>query len=186
MILFEFGCIFPTQPYLLTLYRALFIIAYYGLFRIGELVKGDHTVLACNVHTALNKKKSLLILYSSKTHDKNVKPQKIKISSLCGAGNFKHFCPFTLLNNYLTIRGDYVANDEVFFVHLGHIPVEQSSVREVMATAITNIGLNPWHFTFHGLRAGRTTNLYHWGFTIEEIKAVGRWKSNAIYRYIKD
>ena len=39
-----------TQPYLNILYKLVFLIGYYGLFRIGELVMGDHTIKAKNVH----------------------------------------------------------------------------------------------------------------------------------------
>ena len=34
------------QPYLATLYLAMFSTYYYGLFRIGELASGPHTILA--------------------------------------------------------------------------------------------------------------------------------------------
>ena len=33
--------LFAMQPYLLTMYKALFITTYYGLFRIGEMVVSD-------------------------------------------------------------------------------------------------------------------------------------------------
>ena len=34
------------QTFLAALYRALFSTAYFGLFRVGELTKGEHPVLA--------------------------------------------------------------------------------------------------------------------------------------------
>ena len=78
LILFELGRHFGTlqQPYLNKLYQALFALGYYGLFRIGELVSGDHTIKAKNVHIAKNKEKILIILYTSKTHGKESRPQK--------------------------------------------------------------------------------------------------------------
>ena len=39
-ILFEVDRVVHGQPYLISTYRANFALAYYGLFRIGELVKG--------------------------------------------------------------------------------------------------------------------------------------------------
>ena len=69
------------QPYLDILYRAIFITAYYGLFRVGELALGPHTILAKDVHIGQNKDKILFVLHSSKTHGKGDKPQMVKIEA---------------------------------------------------------------------------------------------------------
>ena len=72
---------FETQPYLESMYKALFVTAYFGLFRVGELTKGDHPVCAKDVHIADNKRKLMFILHTSKTHSHNHNPQIIKINS---------------------------------------------------------------------------------------------------------
>ena len=72
------------QPYLTKLYRALFLTAYYGLFRIGELASSEHCVKVKDVHVGMNKQKMLFILHSSKTHGKHNKPQIIKINGSPG------------------------------------------------------------------------------------------------------
>ena len=45
----------PPQPYLLKLYKALFVTAYYGLFCIEELTCSPHVVKANDVHIGMNK-----------------------------------------------------------------------------------------------------------------------------------
>ena len=70
-----------SQNYLEKLYLAIFSTAYYGLFRIGELGLSPHTITVTDVHVALNKRKMLFILRSSKTHGKYTKPQMVKITS---------------------------------------------------------------------------------------------------------
>ena len=98
--------LYPTQPYLIALYKAFICTAYYGLFRVGELTKGDHPVLARNVQIGKNKNKMLFILRTSKTHWIDAKPQLIKIASskACNSDNNTH-CPFQLLRIYLQLRG---------------------------------------------------------------------------------
>ena len=71
---------FDQQHYLSILYQSLFITAYYGMFRVGELTSGDHPILAKDVHIAQNKDKVLFLLQTSKMHWKSDKPQIIKIS----------------------------------------------------------------------------------------------------------
>ena len=72
---------FRDQPFLNMLYQALFATSYFGLFRVGELTLGEHTVKARDVQIGKNKNKMLFILRTSKTHWKDAKPQMIKIMS---------------------------------------------------------------------------------------------------------
>ena len=80
VILFEVQCYFQNsnQYFLEILYKALFALAYYGLFRISELTSGAHPVQAKNVHITQNKNKLLFMLFTSKTHGLKSRPQRIK------------------------------------------------------------------------------------------------------------
>ena len=93
--------LYDQQPYLKSLYLAMFSTAYFGLFHVGEITKSDHVVKANDVFVAMNKKKIQFILCSSKTHGKYNLPQKIKISSqetkLPQTVKQQGFCPYLLL-----------------------------------------------------------------------------------------
>ena len=184
-ILFEIGREYDQQPYLKCLYQTIIAIAYFGLFRIGEVTKGDHVVKARNVFLGQNKNKVLFVLYTSKTHSVDVRPQKVKIAEARQSDVAHHFCPFDLINRYFKLRGDYTNVNEQFFIYRDGSAVEPATIREVLSKAIKGLGLDSRLYSFHGLRAGRATDLFHWGFTLEQIKIIGRWKSNAIYRYLK-
>ena len=89
--------------------------------RISELVYSDHVLKACNILVADNKDKILIMLYTSKTHGLESKPQKIKIVSnnteRSGHYKDKNFCPFKVVKQYMQIRDDGFANEEEpFFV----------------------------------------------------------------------
>ena len=64
------------------MYKTIFLLAYYGLLRIGEVAESQHCLLAPNVNIGENKDKIQLILLSSKTHASESKPQEIKISAI--------------------------------------------------------------------------------------------------------
>ena len=71
MILFEVQRLFDAkgQWYLEIMYKALFALSYYGMMRVCEVTQvtqTNHTVKAKDVHSALNKDKIMLVLYSSK------------------------------------------------------------------------------------------------------------------------
>ena len=194
MILFEVERVYCQQPYLVILFQAMIALGYYGLFRIGELTVSNHCIRACNIHSAVNKKKLLIVLYTSKTHDKSTRPQKVKISAVNLQETHKHcrkslrcFCPFKLTNNYLKIWGNYANDDEPLFIFRSmKDPVKPEHARQVLKKCIANLGLNVELYNFHLLRIGRSCDLWKFGFSLEQIKRAGHWRSNAVYKYLRD
>ena len=176
---------------------------YFGLFRIGELTSGEHPVKVCDVHLAYNKKTILFILWTSKTHWKNSKPQEIKIRSYqqhertqkkvksTGKSNLDHNslqfpCPYQLLHTYISRRPPYHSNSEAFFVFSNRTPVKPIHVMACLRTMIIQAGFKHLElYTVHGLRSGHACDLLKLGIPIESIKRIGRWRSNAVYRYLR-
>ena len=144
-ILFELERIFQDQWYLEIMYKTLFILGYYGLMRVGEVTDSPHVLKAKDANIAVNKEKILLILYSSKTHDRSKHPQQIKITSnrseRSGAYRKRHFCPFKVFDQYRKLRGDYVNNHDNFFVFRDGTPVTAENARKTLKLAISRIGL---------------------------------------------
>ena len=111
MLLFEMEWMFNgenTQPYLESMYKAMFCLAYYGMLRVGEVTFSQHTLKAANIHVGNNKDKIMIVLYTSKTHGEESCPQKIKISAVqMNREDTKFFCPFKTVLTYMEIRGSY-------------------------------------------------------------------------------
>ena len=190
LLLFEVKRMLPGQFYLQTLYKALLCLAYYGLMRIGELTFGPHAVKACNIHIGTNKDKILIVLYTSKTHGVYSYPQKIKITAVKPKTTTKlHtnlICPFDTVRNYLRIRGGYFDDEENFFVFRDKSPVQAGQVRSILKTCLEKLNLNPSLYNTHSFRSGRTVDLWKYNnYTIDQLKQVGRWSSNAVYKYLK-
>ena len=178
-----------SQMYLELLYKAVFCLGYYGLLRVGELTDSPHVVKAANIHMGVNKKKILIILYSSKTHGDYTRPQKVKITANVDekSGKYRHrnFCPFAVVGNYMSIRGDYLTDGENLFVFGDGSPVHAEHARKVLRHAITAIGLDAKLYDMHSFRIGRTSDLIRYGYSVQEVQRMGRWKSNAIFKYIR-
>ena len=178
-----------NQWYLEHMYKALFALSYYGVMRIGEVTRSQHVLKAKDVHIATNKDKLLLVLYSLKMHDKANRPQEIKITSNVSEKNGqyaeKYFCPFKLLRDHIRLRGDYILDNEQFFVFTDRSPVTPSLARNLLRLLLQNIGLNESLYGMYSFRIGQTTDLLKFCYSIEEIKIMGRWRSNVIYKYIR-
>ena len=146
-----------TQVYLRCLFAAIHAAAYYGLFRIGEVVKGPHVILARNVHMAQNKKKLFFVLNSSKTHNQGDKLQRVKIMST-RLENLYHehstsnleFCPFAIIKEYLSLRLCALTATEQFFVFPDNAPVTPDQLRSHLQKMVRAANLDPALYQFHG------------------------------------
>ena len=185
------GKMFATQPYLLCLYRALFITTYFGLFCIGEVTQSPHAVKAKDVLIATNKGKLMFILWSSKTHTKGDKPQIIKISSQKSAearnGDYNlnsKWCPYDCMQKFLTARPTWLNDHEQFFIFRDHTPVTPEQYRDVLKKCLLQAGFDPEAYSVHRMRGGRALDLLNLGVSVETIKKIGRWKSNTVFTYL--
>ena len=202
LILFEIERLFTDQYYLEIMFKAMFSLSYYGLLWVGELAaeniayKSNHAVRAANVHVGQNKPKIMVVLYSSKTHGLESLPQKIKIAGVGsnGSGSSRyeeylcktHFCPFAIVQEYMRLLGDYDDANEQFFVFKHGVLVRPAHVRQILKLCLDNIGLHSSLYDMHSTRAGRAIDLVKAGFLVSEVKVFGRWRSNAVYHYLKN
>ena len=170
------------QPYLRVLYKALFISAYYGLLRVGEMTSGTHPILARDVHIADNKNKILFVLRTSKTHWMDNKPQFVKISG--SASRSETYCPFIILREYLKYRLKYADNTESFFIFSDRSVVTPNHIRRLMRITVEMCNLDPRLYSVHSFRIGHSVDLWKANVQISTISKLGRWKSNVVYRYL--
>ena len=174
-----------AQSYLKVMYTSLFLVGFYGMFRIGELTTGNHPILAKDIHLGNNKRKMLIVLHTSKTHGIESLPQKVKIEgNITLAGDIR-FNPYIITQSYLSLRGDYSDINDPLYIFRDGRPVQPIHVRKLLKKLLINSRLNPQLYDTHSLRIGRATELQKLGTSIETIKRVGRWRSNAVYKYLK-
>ena len=192
MIIFEMERIYPSQIkntrlYEEILFKCLYAITYYGLFRVSEVTKSDHVVKAVDVLKTNDGKKFLFILRSSKTHDKRHRPQKIRIEPNTNKKprSGKFFCPVQLTIEYLEVRPLIHDTQEQFFIFRDGSPVTATQMRSTLKLALRNLHLDPDLYDTHSFRIGRATDLQKLNTPVDTIKALGRWKSNAVYNYLR-
>ena len=178
-----------NQSYLCTLYKALFSTTYFGLFRVSEVTTGPHPIKACGVHIGENKHKVLFKLRSSKTHGQDNKPQIVTITRFHRSHDIenmrdKRYCPFDLIREYVKMRRKYVNAGESFFVFYDRKPVTPYNMRTVLKTLLEEIGLDYSMYRTHSMRIGRSVDLLRCGVSVLEIRKLGRWRTNVVYKYL--
>ena len=50
---------------------------------------------------------------------------------------------------------------------------------------IKDMGLNKYLYNTYSFHMGRALDLFKLGVAVEDIKDIGRWRSNAVYCYLR-
>ena len=201
IILFDIRRRYGEQPYLESMYISAFLIAYYGLLRVGEITASQHCIKAKDIHESRYKEKLLMYLYSSKTHGKESLPQQIKILGKNQLevvdNNETHkfikkyvkpgfFCPYDWTKKYIDMRPPIIDDVEQIFIYRDGTPLQAQHLRRLLRKILKHLKLDPFLYDIHSFRIGRATDLFKAGVSVDNIKQLGRWKSNAVYKYLRD
>ena len=192
LVIFQVENLFGTsrnQPYLERLYKTAYILFYYGLLRAGELAvtEANHFVKAKDVYCDVESQKILLVLHTSKTHGLNNRPQTIEIGmKTINKHESYNFSPFEIVNDYIETRGGYYHDDEPFLTLPGGGGVEPKLLTKTLRQVLKRLQLNEKLYGLHSFRIGRATDLFKYKYSVDKIKKLGRWKSNAVYKYMRN
>ena len=89
------------------------------------------------------------------------------------------------MREYATKRGSYDNDTEIFFIFSDGRPVSPNQFRSLLKVILNKAGFNPSLYSGHSFRIGRSNDLLKLGLSVETIKKLGRWKSNAVFKYLK-
>ena len=168
-----------------TLYSAMFLIAFYGFFRIGELA-----AKSANAGSAVVQYSDMRFL----AHQGNIRMVKITIT------NFKHnadnrpfnilieredslpFCPVQAMIEFCKLRGNQAGP---LFCRLDTSPVTVGQFNAELHRCLIFCGLDLSKYKGHSFRIGAACHAAEKGFSDAQIRALGRWKSDAFKLYIR-
>lgn len=163
------------------LFHALWVFAYFGLFRVSELVATPnlqarqlfvHNVLVDKEHKFVK-----IVLNKHKTNQLDT-PVVMKIPAEPAA----NLCPVQALVAYLSYRPCVPGP---LFIHANCLPVTRYQFAAVLNKCVILSGLKESKIRTHSFRMGRATDLAAKGTPPEAIMKMGRWVSNAYRSYIR-
>ena len=59
-------------------------------------------------------------------------------------------------------------------------------MHKTLKIMLQRAGFNQLLYDTHSLRSGRRVDLVKYGISVETVKDLGRWKSNAVFIYLKE
>ena len=167
------------------LYSAMFLLAFYGFFRIRELA-----AKSAGRHCSLLQFKDLTFLTSNGTpymikltitdfqHNTSRKPFEILIEHEAAMP----FCPVQGLINYCHLPG---VQPGPLFCHQNLEPITVFQFNTELFRCLTFCGLDTKKYKGHSFRIGAASHAADKGFSDAQIRTLGRWKSDAFKSYIR-
>ena len=99
--------------------------------------------------------------------------------------DFAEFCPYDILRHYISEWPKYIRTSEPFFVFADNSPVIPVQMHRILKKIIAISGFNPEHYNCQSPCIGCASDMLKMGISVETIKKIGRWTSNAVFIYLR-
>ncbi|MES9882580.1 MAG: tyrosine-type recombinase/integrase [Sedimenticola sp.] len=164
------------------LFKAVYLLAYFGLFRVSELVCTSHAGANAGLQFAdlsfgTGYKSVSVTLKTYKTKQTGP-PTVINISHESDTG----MCPVQSLYEFAQVRP---GNSGAIFCHANGYLVSRSQFTGVLNKCIRASPYRNSIIRSHSFRIGRATQLAAAGVPGDAIMKMGRWRSDAYLTYIR-
>ena len=172
-----------SNTYEALLFSTAFTVAFFGLFRISELLgqdkhlEGGRTGIQFSSVSVIMPR-AYIFLAGSKT-DQLKKGLKIVLDHVSSA---VEICPVLNLSKYMHARPGKPGS---LFVHLDGSQVTRYQFQAVLKKTAAFLGWEKQGFSAHSFRIGAATTAAANGVPSAAIMKIGRWKSDAYKCYIR-
>ena len=165
-----------------TAYKAIFLAAFHGFFRISNLLPVSSQSFDINKHLArgdiiFDQTIVHVIMKWSKTLQGG-RGRVIQLAAIPGS----QLCPVRALSDFVTT---YPTPANKPFFTIGQTTITQPMARKALAQVLVALRLNPSQFPFHTFRHSGATLAFQLGVPLEHIQAHGTWSSDAVWAYLK-
>jgi hypothetical protein len=166
------------------LFRAVFLVMFFGFLRLGEVAASSKNVL----QKSLLKRSDIsfkrvqgsdvaVVRFSFSKNNQVGFCQQIVLR----AHQESFMCPISALNDYLL-----QSSGSVLFTHFDKSPLTKFQFKQVLKKAVDFCSFPEKDlFKSHSFRIGAATTAKEMGFSDEEIQTMGRWRSAVFKNYIR-
>ena len=157
-------------------FRAIFLLGFFGMLRLGELVKGevqDHTLQLSDL--ALIEGRLTIRIPSSKI---SPQPQMVTLE----ARPDLRCCPIQAIQAFLRVR---TPGGRQLFVDAAGSPISTARLTATMKSVAQQCGMGTRGISGHCLRIGGASHGALQGMSELQLAEAGRWRSRAVRRYVR-
>lgn len=168
-----------SSPFEERLFRAAFALAFFGAFRISELVASSRSVVGgllrgdvCFADGGV-----VCFLRHSKT-DQLGRGKRVFLYRLPGSS----VCPVQCVGEFLEVRPEGQLG---LLVHQDGRSLSRFQFLAVFRRCLSELGIPARSYCTHSFRIGAATEAARWGLSDEVIKRIGRWESERFRGYVR-
>ena len=173
--------------YLGDIFKAAYILAFFGFFRLSNLV--PHTVATFSKIRHLTKgdiffSKNYVttLIKRAKTIQNNDQVRLIKLPVLKN-----RLCPAKILKECLAlVPGDKDAPLLQFKIQSNWVPLTDNKIRSHLKTVLQFLNLPRDYITFHSFRRSVASFAFNLNVPLQHIQRHGTWMSDSVWRYVTD
>jgi hypothetical protein len=164
------------------LFKAMCTTAFFAFLRVGEITYCPRSPAVLQVKQVVKLEDpsgatvGLKINFDDFKHSYNQPHISITLSRR------SDICPVQSLLDYLSHRG--LSDGPLFQMFDGH-PVSRKTFSDFLLLVFRSCGLDSSKYKGHSFRIGAATFAASCGFSDAQIRAMGRWKSDAFRKYIR-
>ncbi|XP_043961459.1 uncharacterized protein PB18E9.04c-like [Gambusia affinis] len=170
----------PYSPYLKSLLSSSFLLAFYGLLRLGEFTTPNNLYVPSR-DLAFSDLKFHPDYYSlDLKHSKAKGACTIFVARINGP-----FCPFLAMFKFALLRRKVSFPSEALFLTPEGNPMSTTWFLKHLRLLLAAINLPHKQFSGHSFRIGAATSAAAQGISSTSLQQLGRWSSSAYSSYIR-
>lgn len=168
-----------VSEYERVLFRAVFVLAFFGAFRVGELVsrnkKGQGGLEVQDVWVQGD---TLGVFLRRSKTDQLGKGARVDLRAVPRSP----ICPVWAVGEFCKLRP---MGPGVFFKHEDGTALSRFQFQAVFKKCLVAAGLRAENYSSHSFRIGAATEAVRWGLDEKAVKSIGRWESARFRTYIR-
>ena len=171
-----------TSPYKALIMRAMMILAFKAYLRVGEMVpRCKSSTKGClQLGDVMIDSNIITVHFQSFKHSSKQGPQTLRVRADCIEGS--NMNPIHILQEFLKVRGRIPST---LFSFSDGRPMVRREFDLALKSLLNFCGLDSTQFKGHSFRIGAASAAAIRGESDAQIRATGRWSSDAFKRYIR-
>ena len=165
------------------LFKTAFVLAFFGFFRISELLGQNKSLQGCRqaiqIHDIKFSVNHLSIHLKGSKCDQANKGETIRLAL---EKEYKDLCPVLTTSEFVKVRPK---STKTLLAHMNGKDLSNFQFQAVLKKAAKHLGWPSESYSSHSFRIGAATTAAMRGESVESIMQKGRWKSSAVNKYIR-
>ena len=167
-----------SNPYLRSLFKAMYIVSFFALMRVGEITTNTTGNVALMSDQIRFFPTHVILTIRHFKHNVSGQPVELVMTKQTESS----ICPVNSLIEYFHLRGSEFGP---LFCFPDLKPIPRQFFIKNLKLNLSFCGLNTSLYQSHSFRIGGASFFASLGFSDEQIRLLGRWKTNSFRIYIR-